>query len=284
MKTQTMESVFKSEEGQMLIRNYYRKLLESWPVENEKKTADTVFGPTHVILCGSEKKPPLFMIHGASGNSASWMGEVEKFSEHFRLIAVDMPGEPGLSADRRMSPSGDDYSLWAESLMNSLEIEKASFLGISLGSLVSLKFAVKNPGRVSGLSLLSTSGVAPARLSYLFKALPLMMMGKWGAVRNYRILSNGQNLPDEVFEFGSLVSKYYKPMLEPIPMLTDEELSSLTMPLQYFGGDHDAVLNTDATVERLKNCVPGSEINILNDTGHIITGVADRVVSFLKAV
>ncbi len=281
-KIDVKKSVFRSEDGKKRIQDYYGKLLEQWPGGCERKLMPTVCGDTHVISSGNPDLPPLLLLHGASGNSSAWMGYAAIWAESFRLVATDMPGEPGLSEDRRMSPSGDDYILWLESLLDRLGIAQIPIVGMSLGSFVALRFASAFPDRVSSLSLITASGLAPARISYLFKALPLMMLGKWGADRNYRMISHGQPLTDEVFEFGRLVSKYYKPMLEPIPMLTDEELGCLTMPIQYFGGDHDVLLNSEASANRLKKSVPQAEINLLQETGHVILGQGMKVLEFVE--
>ena len=274
------KSVFKSQEGCEQILNYYSRMIEQWPVENERRVITASHYRTHLIISGDEAHPPLLLLHGTAGNSSAWLGDVEALSRRFRVIAADMPGEPGLSEDARMSPAGDDYARWIEALLDELKLGKVGLAGMSLGGFAALKFAVRFPERVSFLSLVCASGLAPARISFLFKAMPLMMLGRWGSDRNYRLISYGQSMPEEVYEFGRLVSKYYKPMLEPIPVLSDDELRRLHLPVQYFGGDHDALLNTKASAGRLHELLPGAEVNVLAETGHVITGITDRIIEF----
>ncbi|MBI9106589.1 MAG: alpha/beta hydrolase [Spirochaetales bacterium] len=275
------ESVFRTDKGRMAVQNRCSRILEFWPVPNERRMVETSRGATHVIISGDESQPPLLLLHGTSSNSASWIGDVETWSRHFRVIAADMPGEPGLSCDLRLSPSGSDYVKWLESLLDVLGIDNISIVGMSLGAFVALKLATDRPGRVIKLSMLTTSGVTPMKISYLFKALPLMILGKWGARRNYGMISHGLPMAEEVFEFGRLVSKHCKPLLEPIPLFSDQELGRLTMPVQYFGGDKDALFDSKAAAKRVRELVPHAEINLLEGTGHVIIGKADEILTFL---
>ncbi|HAK47159.1 MAG TPA: hypothetical protein DCO79_14735, partial [Spirochaeta sp.] len=186
------------------------------------------------------------------------MGDVETWSRSFRVVAVDLPGEPGLSSDQRPSPSGDDFSSWLAGLLDELGYteQPVSIVGQSLGAFAALKFAVKYPSRVNKLSMLTTSGISPTRLSFMFKALPMMLLGKWGSNRINRMISYGADLGDEAAGFGALVSKHCRPLTEVIPIFPDAELSRLTMPVQYFGGDHDVLLNSGAAAARLQELLP----------------------------
>lgn len=50
---------------------------------------------------------------------------------------------------------------------------------------------------------------------------------------------------------------------------------------QISGGDHDAILDTARTAERLRKLTPQAEIHVLNDTGHLIIDQFDVVHDFL---
>jgi len=243
---------------------------------------DTSLGSTHIIISGEEDAPPLLLLHGASSNSAGWMGDAGTWSKDFRLIAADMPGEPGMSCDRRLDVAGDDYIFWLESLLDSVGYGSVSIIGMSLGSFAALKFATVRPERVKKLSMLTTSGFVPARLSFMFKALPLMFLGDWGSDRVNKIVAHKTPMPIEAIEFGRLVSKHYKPMMTPIPLFTDDELKRLTMPVQYFGGNKDALIDSEATALRLRAQVPHAEVNLLPDTGHLVLGQTEKILGFMK--
>lgn len=281
-------SVFKSEEGRKIVQAAYESFLTNWPVEHERRQVKTKIGEavvlTHVVLCGPAEAPPLLLLHGTMSNSAAWMGDVGRWSNFFRVIAADMPGEPGLSEDRRLQVKGNDYSFWLDSLLNELgyQDEAVSVVGQSLGAFAALKFAISEPIRVKKLSMLTTSGVASARISFLFKALPLILLGKWGARRLNRMIAYGVDIGDDASSFGELVSKHCRTMNDPLPLFSDEELRRLSMPVQFFGGDHDILLNTEATSVRLQQLVPGIELNILEGAGHVVIGLTEEILRFMK--
>jgi pimeloyl-ACP methyl ester carboxylesterase len=88
-------------------------------------------------------------------------------------------------------------------------------------------------------------------------------------------------VPPEVLEFQSVISNHFNPVMEAIPVFSDAELKKITVPIQFFGGDHDALINSVKTAERLKMLLPHSEIHILKDTGHVIIDQFPVIKEFL---
>lgn len=70
----------------------------------------TCQGETFVIECGRPDAPALLLIHGGLANSTTWMGDVIVWAPHFRIYAVDLLGEPGLSAPSRPPLDSDEYA------------------------------------------------------------------------------------------------------------------------------------------------------------------------------
>ena len=173
-KSKATLRLFKSEEGKKIVNARYEEILKLWPVSHERKFIETRINNevkiTHVLECGDTDAPPLLLLHGTMSNSAAWIGDAAELSKCFRLIAADIPGEPGLSDDHRFHPSGDEYSLWVENLLDLLGYgdSSISIIGQSLGSFAALKFAVKRPDRVRCISMLTVSGIAPVRISFIF--------------------------------------------------------------------------------------------------------------------
>ncbi len=276
------ETVFRSEEGKKEILVYYRQILKEWPVDYRSYEVTAEGRITRIIESGPEEAPPLLLLHGTSTNSASWMGDIPLLSTAFRVLAIDIPGQPGLSDERRMKMAKGVPASWLKGLMDKLKLSSVHLAGISLGGCFALMFASKYPEMVRSLTLIAPSGLAGQKPGFLFKALPLMMMGNWGINRISRIVSPGVELSDEVLKFGRLVSRNYKPVTEPIPLLRDREMENLSMPLLYFGGTEDAILKTIDAAERLERFQPEAEINILEGVGHTILGKTEEILKFLR--
>jgi pimeloyl-ACP methyl ester carboxylesterase len=274
-------SVYKTSEGRSLVERYYQDILDAASGSGfEEVFIESSVGRTHVLRFGGGK-PPLVMLHGSMSNSASWLGAAPDFLDAFTVFCVDLSGEPGLSEPVRLPLASEEPARWLASVLDALGIEKCAFLGMSLGSWYGLHFAVRHPQRVTSLSMITASGLAPQRTSFLFKALLFMMLGRFGQKRLNALVYHKARVPAEVLDYQALVSAHFNPLVEPIPIFSDAELARLTFPIQYFGGDRDALLDTEKSAERLRALTEHSEIHILRDTGHVILDQFGVVKAFL---
>ena len=175
-----MKSVFKSPEGERAVRERYLEILKRWPVTNQQFRVATREGETFVVACGDEGAPPLVLLHGSVANSAMWMGDIAAWAAHFRVYAVDIIGDAGLSAPSRPPLDSDAHALWLDDVMDALSIPKTSMVGISLGGWLVLDYATRRPERVESLVVLCPAGVGRQKFGIVFKTIPLRMMGRWG--------------------------------------------------------------------------------------------------------
>lgn len=101
---------------------------------------------------------PLILLHGFTGDSSTWNPFCKSWSNHSRLIMIDIIGHgktesPEESNRYHILSVADDL----HSLMEQLGIEKADILGYSMGGRLALTFAVRYPHRVRKLILESSS-------------------------------------------------------------------------------------------------------------------------------
>jgi len=99
---------------------------------------------------------PLVMIQGFGGGHEGWFFQTRAFREHFQVIVFD---NRGIGKTER-SPNPYSIETMAEDtvrLMDSLEIEKAHVLGMSLGGIVAQEVAIGHPERVMKLVLVCTT-------------------------------------------------------------------------------------------------------------------------------
>lgn len=114
--------VYRDEAGAHLVEAQYRKVLEQWPLPRRELFVPTCMGQTFVLVCGSETKPPLVLLHGSQANLAAWIADVELWAIQFRIYAIDMIGEPDLSAPVRPALNGPQYATWLDDVFNALGI------------------------------------------------------------------------------------------------------------------------------------------------------------------
>ncbi|MDO8465240.1 MAG: pimeloyl-ACP methyl ester esterase BioH [Gallionella sp.] len=98
----------------------------------------------HVDSYGSGT--PLLLIHGWGMHGGMWGGVAEQLAEHFRVLAVDLPGH-GFSAP--------DVG-WVEALSAQFD-EPLAVCGWSLGGQIALRWAVRYPQQVNRLVLVAST-------------------------------------------------------------------------------------------------------------------------------
>ena len=107
----------------------------------------------HIESLGEDNTPPLVMIHGAGGSSATWYLQLKTLSDHLHCVAIDLNGH-GKSKDRGESPTLDSYLADIESVCNGLD--RPFIMGHSMGGALAQLYALKKPDDVGGIILVGT--------------------------------------------------------------------------------------------------------------------------------
>jgi pimeloyl-ACP methyl ester carboxylesterase len=282
-----VSTIYKSEAGARAVEARYREFLSRWPVPSKQFSVKTREGDTFIVACGPEAAPPLLLFHGSGANTTAWLADIAAWSVHFRVCAVDMIGEPGLSAPSRPPLGSDAYALWLDDVMAALSLTRASIVGVSLGGWLALDYATRRPERVERLALMCPAGVGRQK-NFLLKALPLMLLGSWGN-RKVREMVFGR-APSQITQgqaqmrdFMVLIFKYFRPRVVKIPIFSDGALQRLTMPVLAIVGGKDVMLDSARTRDRLAPIVPHADIRFLPDARHYIPGQTETILEFLRA-
>jgi 3-oxoadipate enol-lactonase len=102
----------------------------------------------------------LVFLHGAGSTGAVWKRQLEHFAAKHSPIAFDWPGH-GRSSGTEALPSIEAYADCTVELLDRLAIARATLVGTSMGGLVAIDLALRNPDRVDGLVLMSTAAHIP---------------------------------------------------------------------------------------------------------------------------
>ncbi|MEK8126707.1 alpha/beta hydrolase [Paenibacillus filicis] len=273
--------IFKSEDGKATVLNSYSQLLARCTVPYEEIHVKTRYGMTYIIASGDPSLPPLILLHGSGSNSSMWVGDMAKYAQHYRVFAVDIPGDPGKSEEKQYALNSPAYTEWMEDVLHSLQLQQASFVGISLGAWMIINFAVKHLAKVEKMVLISPSGIGPQKISFIFKVIPLMLLGEKGKDKVTRLVNGNQSVPEEALKHLKLISSHYKFRSGPVPVFTDSELSGLTMPILLIAGEQDVMLHSKKSADRLSRLAPHAQINLIPDQGHVLIHLTHRILPFL---
>jgi pimeloyl-ACP methyl ester carboxylesterase len=280
-----MTAIYKSDAGARAVRERYLAFLDRWPVPSERIAVPTREGETFVLSCGPKDAPPLLLFHGSGANATMWLGDIGEWSRYFRCHAVDMIGEPGLSAPSRPNLGTDAYALWLDDVLKGLGVERAAIAGVSLGGWLALDYATRRPQRVTKLALLCPGGVGRQKSGWML-FLPLLFMGAWGRRRmRARILGrkgeDSSPAAKAMGDFASLVFAHFRPRTGKLPVFSDKALRALGMPMLAIVGAKDVLLNSQQTKSRLERNVENADVRLLPDAGHLILGQTKAVAEFL---
>ena len=98
---------------------------------------------------------PLVFLHGLGGTRTAWGPQLVGLADRYRCIAWDMPGYGDAEPIEPLT-----YSAIADRLvllLDTLEIQEATLIGLSFGGMHAIHTALDHPNRVSRLVLADTS-------------------------------------------------------------------------------------------------------------------------------
>ncbi|MBT8227549.1 MAG: alpha/beta fold hydrolase [Dactylosporangium sp.] len=283
-----MTANYTSAAGAAAVAERYRELLDRWPVPSEHLRLPTGEGETFVVASGPRDAPAVVLLHGSGSTTAMWMGDIEAWSERFRVYAVDLVGEPGRSAPSRPALASDAFARWLDDVLDGLGVARASIVGVSLGGWLALDYAIRRPERVDRLALLCPGGVGRQRWGILALALLVMPFGDWGRRRALRLILGPAppvTTPEaQAFvDYMMLISEHFKPRRETLPRFGDDELRRLSMPMLVVVGGRDGLLNSRETRRRLAKLTPHATVRLLPEAGHLVLGQTQPILDFLRA-
>jgi pimeloyl-ACP methyl ester carboxylesterase len=117
----------------------------------------TLHGHSVRYLTGG-KGPVLVLVHGIASSSEAWRDVLPWLADSFTVLAPDLLGH-GESAKPRADYSLGAYASMIRDLMIALGLERATFVGHSLGGGVAMQLTYQFPERCERLVLVSSGGL-----------------------------------------------------------------------------------------------------------------------------
>lgn len=195
----------------------------------------------HVNTLGAETAPPLVLLHGGGADSSllSWGALIEPLSARFRLYLPDWPGY-GRSEPRDGTLRSEDLPLIVENLRDHLQIDRLDMVGISMGGLASVAYALEYPDRVGRIAVFGCGGLqnkAPYHgLAWLFLHLPVLAepLARW----QWRVFSRRPKLLRN--SLRALLPSFREIPSELVEMV-QAELAARTDDLVFFRWQRDEI-------------------------------------------
>jgi pimeloyl-ACP methyl ester carboxylesterase len=245
------------------------------------------------LAAGTGRAPPVLLIHGGGFDAAefSYRYAIEPLSRLRSVLAFDWPGyggsdTPNLRCDLAY------YARFLQHLMDSFGIERAAFVGISMGGGAALSFALCSPERVEKLVLVASYGLGKdiphGRLGYFLVHAPFATDLAYALLRRSqrslrwglrRIVNDPQVVSDELVDearrlldqpaSGRAFRSFRKSEVGWSGLKTDlsDRLGEVVAPTLLVHGDHDRVVPVE-WARRAHERLPDSELCVLRGCGH----------------
>ena len=123
---------------------------------------------THVRLDGPAGAPVVVLAHALATDLSLWDLQVAVWSRSFRVVRYDLRGHGQSKAPD--GPYGFDEMVdEVTGLLDFLRIDKAAFVGLSLGGMIGQAVALRAPQRLSALVLAATNARTPDALKGMWQ-------------------------------------------------------------------------------------------------------------------
>jgi pimeloyl-ACP methyl ester carboxylesterase len=220
-------------------------------------------------------------IHGAGGSSSIWFKQIKAFSEHFNVLMVDLRGhgKSKLTANRLRKYTFQEISRDILEVLDHLRIQKAHFVGISLGTIIIRTIGELQPARLKSMILGGaitrmtifsnflmhfgniTKRILPYMWLYGMFAFIIMPRKRHKASRML-FIAEAKKLAQKEF------LKWYNLTSEVNPLLRYFKEKDLRIPTLYLMGAEDHMF-----LEPVKRVVKEHQsawLEIVPDSGHVV--------------
>ncbi len=97
--------------------------------------------------------PAVIFVHGWTCDESSWQGQVPAFSKQYRVITLDLPGHGKSDLPKNGTFSMQLFARAVEAVRAEAKVDRAVFVGHSMGTPVIRTYARMYPSHVAGLVL-----------------------------------------------------------------------------------------------------------------------------------
>ncbi|WP_163579405.1 alpha/beta fold hydrolase [Gracilibacillus saliphilus] len=230
-------------------------------------------------------KPTIIMLHGFLASTYCFRKLIPLLQKNFQIMSIDIPPFGESEKSNACLFSYDHMVDTVRYIMKDQSIDKAIFLGHSMGGQISLQFAYKYPEHIDRLYLLAPCSFM--RHSPLFaKAIchnpfsPFIARSLLKRKGVYEMLRH--SIYQDHIITGEMLEHYKKPFLDKkiypciIKILNDhqgdlseEELATIDIPTDIIWGKNDEIIPYKIGYELIKY-LPNATLTTLDKTGHLL--------------
>lgn len=227
---------------------------------------------------GSGKTIVLF--HGYLETHEIWDGFAEELSKSFRVIAIDIPGH-GKSGKIAETHNMDLLAEAVDTVLSTLNIDKAFLVGHSMGGYVALAYLANYPKKVSGICMFHSTPFADTdeKKANRDREIALIRQGKQESIFNVNVpkgFANDNLVPlKNKVDWAIGLARKCEPdgiiaLLEGLKSRPDRQtlLKETSTPVLFILGKKDNYIPFDVMYAVAQRTLKG-EVLTLDNSGHM---------------
>ncbi|MGD0337805.1 MAG: alpha/beta hydrolase [Bacteroidota bacterium] len=223
---------------------------------------------------------PVVFIHGFPFSHEMWKPQIEELKNLFRIVAYDVRGH-GKSEVGDGRYTIEFFVNDLIELLNYRKIEKAVFVGLSMGGYIALRLAERFPERLKGLVLCDTRSEPDTNETRVKRSESILAVKKDGTaafaknfVKSVFAAETFEKKP-EVVEFIRSIIEHNSPLgiagtLLALASRTDTTpaLATISVPTLILVGEYDTLTPISAS-EVMKQRIPNAELRVIPHAAHL---------------
>lgn len=206
--------------------------------------------------------PPLVLLHGGLSSSLDWIAEIPELAGKYQVIVIDLRGH-GAST---IGSEEFSYRLLASdvaSVLDKLDIDRASIAGWSDGGNVGLLFALDFPSRIDRLVAVSANFHPEGIVQDVMQGI-LEAPEQTGSVVARWLYHLQSPSPERWPELQRRVTN----MWQNYPTLSAEDLRDISVPTLLVVGEKDDIDREHS--ETMAKAIPNARLLVMPGVGHSI--------------
>ncbi|WP_395646658.1 alpha/beta fold hydrolase [Terricaulis sp.] len=241
---------------------------------------------------GAPPVPTILLIHGYSASLHTWEPWVARLSENYRVISIDLPGHGLTRAPAGYHANIENFRDAVGEFVQAAGLTRFAIAGNSMGGNVAWSYALAHPDQLDALILVDAAGWPHAEETRANDSLTLkllrnpMLMPLLRDIDSTRLFRRGleASFANPALATDAMVTRYTELSRAPghrdilIQLQTgyaqrthasNEMLAGIHTPTLILWGRHDNLIPV-ADAELFHAAIPGSEVKIFEESGHIL--------------
>ncbi|MGV9797258.1 3-oxoadipate enol-lactonase [Mycobacterium sp. NPDC003449] len=236
----------------------------------------------HHLVSGRADGPVLVLSNSLGSTHRMWDAQIAQLEKHFTVVRYDTRGH-----DKSPVPDGpysiDDLADDVIALLDTLDVERAHVVGLSLGGMTAMRLAARNPGRVDRLVLLCTGAQLPPAQAWLDRAATVRAHGSRAVAEAVVARWFSPGYPGDRSRWEAMVAatpaEGYAGCCEAIAALDlRSDLPGITAPTLAIAGTDDPA-TPPAKLTEITDAIPGAKLLVVEHAAHLANAEQPAIIT-----